>query len=85
MSNEIRLLVIVRRGATERFDFLNTRLAREPVRISWDRRIADRRKKKQRMMVERRRGERRGPPPLTWPAGGFVIARPPADPVRVSG
>ena len=85
MSDETRLLVIVRRGATDRFEFFNARLASEPVRISWDRRIADRRQRKQRMRVERRRGDRRGPPPLTWPAGGFVIARLPADSVHVSG
>ena len=83
MSDTKGLLVIVRRGATERFEFLNTRLAGEPVRISWDRRIADRRQTKHRMTVERRQGDRRGPPPLTWSAGGFVIARLPADSVHV--
>jgi hypothetical protein len=85
MSNETRLLVIVRRGATERFDLLNTRLAGEPVQISWDRRIADRRQRKQRVRLERRHGDRRGSPPLTWPAGGFVITRQPAESVHASG
>lgn len=84
MSSETRLLVIVRRGATERFEFLNTRLAGEPVQISWDRRIANRRQTKQRMGLERRQGDRRGPPPITWPAGGFVITRRPAEPVHAS-
>lgn len=84
MSNETRILLIVRRGATERFEFLNTRLSGEPVRISWDRRIADRRQTKQRMRVERRQGDRRGPPPLTWPSGGFVITRQPVEPVHAS-
>ena len=70
MSSETRLLVIVRRGATERFESLNTRLAGEPVQISWDRRVVNRRQTRQRMRIERRQGDRRGPPPLTWSAGG---------------
>lgn len=84
MSSETRLLVIVRRGATERFESLNTRLAGEPVQISWDRRVVNRRQTRQRMRIERRQGDRRGPPPLTWPAGGFVITRQPVESVHVS-
>jgi hypothetical protein len=75
MSDEARLLVVVRRGATERLEFMTARLANEPVRVVWDRRIAVRRQRKQRVTVERRHGDRRGPPPLTWRASGFVIAR----------
>ncbi|HWC04378.1 MAG TPA: hypothetical protein VHF87_16605 [Methylomirabilota bacterium] len=85
MSDGTRLLVIVRRGRIDRFEFFHARLASEPVRITWDRRVADRRRSKQRMAIERRRGDRRGPPPLTWPAGGFVLARLPADSLPVGG
>ena len=82
MSTETRLLVVVRRGATERFDAFNTRLAGEPVQIRWDRRVTDRRRKRLRVVLERRRSDRRAPPPLTWPAGGFVIARLPLEHVH---
>ena len=70
-----QLLVIVRRGATERFRRLQARLADEPVRVVWDRREEERRQTARPVAPERRRRERRGPPSATWRSGDFVLAR----------
>jgi hypothetical protein len=72
---QTQLLVIVRRGATERFRRLQVRLADEPVRVVWDRRGEERRQSLQPVAVERRRRERRGPPSTTWRSGDFVLTR----------
>jgi hypothetical protein len=79
MRPENGLLIIVRRGATEWLEHRSARLGGEEVRIRFDLRVAERRQKTQRPEIERRRGDRRRPPPLTWPTGGFVVARVPTD------
>ena len=65
--------IIVRRGASRRFDSLKRNTADLPVVISWDRRTEDRRESRQPASVERRSGDRRKPPPFTWEAADFVV------------
>ena len=69
----MRTLVIVRRGAVERFRVLQETFAEEPVEIMWDRRAGDRRQRRSPPTTDRRRRERRGPPPVTWTALDFVM------------
>ena len=69
------VLMVVRRGADDRFRFLREAFASEPVTIIWDRRMAERRRGgSRRPEGERRFQERRRPPPATWTALHFVVA-----------
>lgn len=68
----VRLLVIVRRGETERFEVLRQELADEAVRVVWDRRVGERRGGVA-VPEDRRRSERRGRPPTTWNTLDFTI------------
>lgn len=69
------VLMVVRRGADERFRFLQEAFAHEPVTIIWDRRAAERRRGASRWPEgERRFQERRRPPPATWTALHFVVS-----------
>lgn len=70
------LLVIVRRGATERFELLRQELAEETVRVVWDRRVGDRRRGTT-IPDDRRRSERRGRSSATWNTLDFTIVREP--------
>jgi hypothetical protein len=70
----VPLLVIVRRGATERFALLERELAEDTVRIVWDRRVRDRRRGGA-PRDERRQGERRSGPPSSWSTLDFTIVR----------
>jgi len=66
-------LIIVRRGDTERFRFLQeTYRSRPSVHVMWDRRLGDRRREEQSVPVERRRTDRRSAPPSTWEKMGFI-------------
>jgi hypothetical protein len=72
----VRLLVIVRRGETERFELLRQELADEAVRVVWDRRGGERRGGAA-VPEDRRQSERRGRPPATWSTLDFTIVREP--------
>jgi hypothetical protein len=65
--------IIVRRGATRRFDSLKRNTANMSVEVCWDRRSEDRRETHQAASVERRSGDRRKTPPFTWEAADFVV------------
>jgi hypothetical protein len=65
--------IIVRRGASRRFDSLRRDTADLPVEVSWDRRAEDRRESRQSPPVERRSGDRRKTPPFTWEVADFVV------------
>jgi hypothetical protein len=65
--------IIVRRGATRRFDSLKKNTANMPVVVSWDRRSEDRRETHQPASAERRSTDRRKTPPFTWEAADFVV------------
>jgi hypothetical protein len=74
--------IVVRRGATRRFNALKTKTSALPVVVAWDRREADRRALVQRSAhVEvprnRRASDRRQAPPFTWELADFVVVAPP--------
>ena len=68
------LSLIVRRGASGRFEALARKTADLPVVVSWDRRSEDRRASPESIPVERRSSDRRKTPPFTWDAADFVVA-----------
>jgi len=65
--------LIVRRGALRRFDRLKAVTAGLPVKLSWDRRVGDRRRGASAVAQERRQQERRGPPSFTWELADFIV------------
>ena len=69
----MRALIIVRRGASERFQIVQEMFAGEAVEPIWDRRRGERRERRDPITAERRRSDRRGPPPVTWTALDFVV------------
>ena len=68
-----RFRLIVRRGASRRFDALARKTADLPVVVSWDRRTEHRRASPESVPVERRSSDRRKTPPFTWDAADFVV------------
>lgn len=74
-SSAMAVLMVVRRGAAERFRFLQEAFAHEPVTITWDRRVAERRHSPSPWPGrELRLGDRRRPPPASWTALQFVVS-----------
>lgn len=65
--------LIVRRGALRRFDRLKQATADLPVKVSWDRRLEERRTSETSVARDRRRTDRRQPPPFTWEAADFLV------------
>jgi len=65
--------IIVRRGASRRFDALARKTADLPVVISWDRRTEHRRAAPESVPVERRSSDRRKTPLFTWDVADFVV------------
>jgi hypothetical protein len=65
--------LIVRRGALRRFEKLKGKTAALPVKVSWDRRQADRRTALNTIDADRRTKDRREKPPFTWEVGDFVV------------
>jgi hypothetical protein len=70
--------LIVRRGALKRFDSLKQNTADLPVKLSWDRRLQERRRSATNVEREARRTDRRKKPPFTWDVADFVVVEPPA-------
>ncbi len=67
-------LIIVRRGDTERFHFLQEIYRSQPsVHVIWDRRVADRRRAASPVGNERRQSDRRAAPPRSWTTMGFIF------------
>lgn len=69
------MLIVVRRGALERFETLRREFRSDEVSVIWDRRLGDRRQRGARPVgaSERRRGERRAPAPASWHLLDFVV------------
>ena len=65
--------IVVRRGALRRFDQLKQKSAGLPVKLTWDRRLANRRAATDEVASERRRADRRQAAPFTWEAADFVV------------
>ncbi len=73
-------LIIVRRGDTDRFHFLQEIYRSQPsVRVMWDRRVNDRRQWSTPAVPERRQSERRSTPPRSWTTMGFVFVELPDE------
>jgi hypothetical protein len=70
--------LIVRRGALRRFDKLKRATAQLPVKLSWDRRLSERRSASGDVSRERRQSDRRKKPPFTWGTADFVVVERPA-------
>jgi hypothetical protein len=76
-----RPLVLVRRGETATFRFLDERLGKPgAARVIWDRRRRERRVITRPGGPDRRRRERRGPAPATWDHLGCLFVEPPDQP-----
>jgi hypothetical protein len=79
--------LIVRRGALRRFDKLKraTESLDLPVKLSWDRRLGERRTSSSDVRRERRGSDRRKEPPFTWGTADFIVIErePPAPVPRV--
>ena len=67
--------LVVRRGALRRFDKLKTAVADLPVKLTWDRRLDERRTESSDVGQERRKTDRRKRPPFTWDTADFVVVR----------
>ena len=77
-----RLEIMVRRGAAKRFAALKKKTSELPVRVTWDRRKADRRASSTPSMQvprDRRATDRRQEPPFTWELADFVVVEPLPD------
>lgn len=68
--------LVVRRGAHRRYEELKKKTAELPVKVSWDRRKADRRVRGGETQIDRRLTDRRGKPPFTWDVSDFVVVDP---------
>lgn len=65
--------LIVRRGALRRFDKLKRATAELPVKVTWDRRLEERRNSAANVARERRQQDRRQAPPFTWEVADFLV------------
>jgi hypothetical protein len=75
--------LVVRRGALRRFDKLKHATGDLPVKLSWDRRLGERRTSEGDVSGERRQSDRRRKPPFTWGTADFVVVeRPAREPAR---
>jgi hypothetical protein len=71
--------IVVRRGASRRFNALQNESSELPVVVTWDRREDDRRIKPNPAMEvprNRRATDRRQKPPFTWDLADFVVVCP---------
>jgi hypothetical protein len=64
--------LIVRRGALDRYDKLRQDTQDLPVKLSWDRRLHQRRSASRDVDREERKHERRREPPFIWDVADFV-------------
>ena len=69
--------IIVRRGALRRFDRLQKTITDLPVKLSWDRRLHERRTSSSGIERGQRQADRRKNPPFTWEAADFVVVEGP--------
>lgn len=70
--------MIVRRGATPRFEALKKKTEHLNVEVVWDRRGGHAPDDAEAAERERRFKDRRGEPPFTWDAADFVVVVPKA-------
>jgi hypothetical protein len=74
--SEAPIQMVVRRGATPRFEALKKKTEHLNVQVVWDRREGE--KPDDPIVAEnnRRFKDRRGTPPFTWDAADFVVVVP---------
>jgi len=65
--------LIVRRGALRRFEKLKRATAELPVKMSWDRRLRERRTSTTNIPADRRQKDRRQQPRFTWEVADFLV------------
>jgi hypothetical protein len=72
-------VIVVRRGAMDRFAAMHAAFIHDGVDVRWDRRVAERRARAQGSPggSDRRRLDRRGPVPPSWTLLDFVVVAPP--------
>ena len=70
------ILLIVRKGAQQRFDALRQKTAQLQVKVVWDRRERARRVQEASAPQERRRSDRRTNEPYTWETADFLVSVP---------
>jgi hypothetical protein len=70
--------IIVRRGALRRFDRLQKTVTHLPVKLSWDRRLRERRESS-RGLEREPRYDRRKTPPFTWEVADFLVVEMPTQ------
>jgi hypothetical protein len=75
-STPISVELVVRRGALRRFRALKEKAADLPVKVSWDRRTAERRQASAEVSGDQRKTDRRQKPPFTWDLSDFVVVAP---------
>ena len=72
-KSDVSVELIVRRGALRRFQKLKEKAASLPVKVTWDRRLGDRRLVSEAAGPDRRKADRRQAPPFTWDLSDFVV------------
>jgi hypothetical protein len=70
------ILLVVKRGASRRYDALKQQTSQMQVEVIWDRRAKARRVAATAATPERRTSDRRTRKPFTWQAADFVVAVP---------
>lgn len=73
MAKKKPIGIVVRRGALRRFDALTRKTEDLPVKVTWDRRLEERRASGESAGDERRTADRRREPPFTWQVADFVV------------
>lgn len=75
-SSDPAIQMIVRRGATPRFEALKKKTEHLNVEVVWDRRGGHAQDDAEAAERERQFIDRRGAPPFTWDAADFVVVVP---------
>ena len=75
-GSPVSVELVVRRGALRRFSALKEKAADLPVKVSWDRRTAERRQTASEVGTDQRKADRRQKPPFTWELSDFVVVAP---------
>lgn len=76
IASEPPIQMVVRRGATPRFEALRRKTEHLNVQVVWDRREGDRPDDPVVAENNRRFKDRRGTPPFTWDTADFVVVVP---------
>jgi hypothetical protein len=70
------ILLIVRRGAKERFATLQRKTSHLDVKVIWDRRVETRRQGPRDLRDDQRSADRRSKAPQSWQLADFAVSVP---------